>query len=131
MVTERNKLLTKVLCGLIILVSGIVIGAGITIMLVKQRVIWINKPHKDVNEITQMIRNKYELDESQTSRVQQLINDAFQQKKQYDDEEDQRREAGAQKMIVEMNSIMTPEQFKRWNNDFQKMREKFKKRAEK
>jgi len=134
MVTEiiqRNKLLVRMLCGLIILASGTAIGAGTTIMLVKHHVMWISKPHKDANEITEMISKKYGLNPQQTQQVQQIIDKAFQQRKQSDEEEDKRREAGIQTIIAEMNDVLTPEQFERWNKDFQVFREKHKKPAQK
>ena len=137
MVTDENniaksyrskKMVIKLICGVVILISGIAIGAGATIMLVKHRVIWISKPHKDANDITKMISEKYGLTTQQTQQVKQIINKTFQKRKQYDLEEDQRHEADAQKVIAEMNSVLTPQQFERWNKDFQAMREKFKKR---
>ncbi|MFA5292112.1 MAG: hypothetical protein WC496_03665 [Phycisphaerae bacterium] len=140
MVTEENniaksyrskKITIFFLWGLVILVSGIIIGAGATVLMVKQRIIWINKPSKDANEITQMISEKYGLSEQQTQQVQQVFDKAFQKRKQYVQEQDQRRETDTQTMITEMNSILTPEQFEKWNKDFQIMQEKFKKRFKK
>ncbi len=140
MVTEENiivnryrhkKMLLWLLCGVIILTSGVIIGAGGTILLVKQRVIWISRPHKDANEIAQEITEKYGLNPQQTQQVGQLINKAFQQKKLYDEEEKKKREADIQIMIADMNQILTPQQFERWNKDFQAFREKHKKPAKK
>ena len=123
-----NKRLIKILCGLIILASGIVIGSGATILMVKHRVIWVSKSHKDANEITNKITTKYALTPQQAEQIKQIINKAFAQKKMYDDAQDKQRDEYSKIFIAEMNSVMTPEQFERWNTDFQAMRDKFKKR---
>ncbi len=133
MVTEENIIknyrLKKILLWLIIFISGIAIGAGGTIMLIKQRVIWIgvSHPHKDANDIAKEISEKYDLNSQQTTQVGQIINKAFQQKKIYDAEEDKRHEADIQTLIADMNSVLTGQQFERWNKDFQAMRDKHKK----
>jgi len=128
---QSNKLSVRILCGLVILISGVIIGIGTTIILVKQRVMWINVPHKDANEVTEIINKKYGLTEQQTQQISVLLHNAFQQKNFRDAEEDKRREADAQQMIADMNTILTPEQFVRWNTDFQAMRDNFKKHLKK
>ncbi|OQA03340.1 MAG: hypothetical protein BWY69_00521 [Planctomycetes bacterium ADurb.Bin401] len=123
-----NKLWIRLLCAFVILASGIAIGAGGTILLVKHRVIWISKAHMDANSLTKLIAEKYDLDSQQTGLVRELINDAFVRKNLNDEAESARREMYAQKMITDMNSILTPQQFQRWSKDFQEMRERYKKR---
>ena len=67
------------------------------------------------------------MNSQQTTQVGQIINKAFQQKKIYDAEEDKRHEADIQTLIADMNSVLTGQQFERWNKDFQAMRDKHKK----
>lgn len=129
---RHKRILVGILYAAIILASGIAIGAGGTILLVKHRVIWIgHHPHKDIAGITKEISEKYGLNQQQTKQVEEIINKVFQQKKLNDEEMNKRREADTQIMIAEMNSVLTPEQFARWNKDFQEMREKFQKRFKK
>ena len=138
MVDENNiakqscskKSILWLICA-VIFVSGIAIGAGGTILLVRQRVIWVGHPHKNSADITKEISEKYGLNPQQTQQVRQIIDNAFQQKKQSDDEADKRREAGIRTVVAEMNEVLTPEQFERWNKDFQAFREKHKKPAKK
>jgi hypothetical protein len=124
---QQNKLFAKILCGLVIFISGIIIGGGATVMMVKHRVIWVDKTHRDANQIAKMITEKYGLNPEQSQQVQQIMAKAFAQKKSFDDMQDKQRDDYAQVFITEMNSVMTPEQFAAWNKDFQEMRGKFKK----
>ena len=134
--TEKNTLkhyrhkqvLLRIICAVIILLSGIVIGAGGTILLVKHRVIWIGHPHRNAADITKEISEKYKLDQQQTKQVEEILNKVFQQRELYDEEMDKKRDADTQIMIAEMNNVLTPSQFERWNKDFQAMREKYKNR---
>jgi hypothetical protein len=125
---RHKQALLRIICAVIILISGIVIGAGGTILLVKHRVIWIGHPHKNAADITKEISQKYGLTQQQTKQVEGILNKTFQQRELYDEEMDKKRDADTQIMIAEMNNVLTPAQFERWNKDFQTMREKFKNR---
>ena len=125
---RHKQILLRIVSAAVILASGIVIGAGGTILLVKHRVIWTSHKHKNAADITKEISKKYGLNQLQTKQVEQIIAKTFEQKKLYDEEMDQKRDADAQIIIAEMNDVLTPGQFERWNKDFQAMREKFKNR---
>lgn len=128
---QRKSLIIKWLCGLIILASGIAIGAGATILMVKHRVIWVSKPRKDASVIAKQMVDKYSLTPQQTQQVQQIIDKAFEQRKLNDELQDKKREETAQAVIAEMNSVLTPQQYEKWLKDFQEMRDRYKKRAKK
>jgi transcriptional regulator of heat shock response len=126
---RHKQVLLRIICAVIILISGIAIGAGGTILLAKHRVIWIGHPHKkDAAAITKKISTKYGLTQEQTKQVEQILNKAFQQRELHNKEMDKKRDADTQIIIAEMNDVLTPAQFERWNKDFQAMREKFKNR---
>jgi len=125
---RHKQILLRIVSAAIILASGIIIGAGGTILLVKQRVIWIDHKHKNADDITKEITEKYGLNQQQTKQVEQIITKAFEKRKLYDEETDNKRDADTQIIIAEMNDVLTPAQFERWNKDFQAMREKFKNR---
>jgi hypothetical protein len=125
---RHKQIALRILCGLIILTSGIAIGAGGTMLLAKNNIIWIRHKHKDAAAITKELSEKYDLNQQQTKQVEEIINRAFEQRKLYDEEMDKRREADVQIFIADMKEVLTPEQFERWNKDFQAMRDKFKKR---
>ena len=121
-----NKFL-RFFCIFIIFASGIVIGAGGTIMLIKQRVIWVSRPHKDANDITKEITEKYGLNPQQTAQVQAITTNAFMKMKANNEAQDKQREADIQTLIADMKTVFTPQQFEQWNKDFQAMRDKHKK----
>jgi hypothetical protein len=124
----NNKFL-RCFCILIILLSGIAIGAGGTIMLIKQRVIWVggSRPHKDANDITKEITEKYGLNPQQTAQVQVITTNAFMKMKANNAAQDKQHEADIQTLIADMKTVLTPQQFEQWNKDFQAMRDKHKK----
>ncbi len=123
---QHKQIFLRILSAAIILVSGILIGWGGTILLAKNNIIWIKHAHKTPAEITKIIVSKYGLNEQQAKQVEEILNKAFTQRKLDDDEMDQRRDAYSQVVIAEMKEVLSPEQFERWNKDFQTMREKFK-----
>jgi len=121
---KHKRMFLWIVCAAIILASGFAIGAGGTILLAKNHIIWISHKHKDADEVTKEISEKYGLNQQQTKQVAEIINKAFEQRKLYDDEMDQKRDAYAEVVIAQMKEVLTPEQFERWNKDFQAMREK-------
>jgi len=125
---QSNKVIIKLLCALIIFISGIVIGSGATVMMIKHRVIWVSRTSKDVNDIAAKVTKKYSLTPQQSEQVRIIIDKAFQQKKLRDEYVDKQRDEYAQVIISEMNSVLTPEQFKRWSKDFEEIRNRIKKR---
>ena len=126
-----NKLWVRLLCAFIILFSGIAIGIGGTILMVKHRVIWISRMPKDANDITEMVAKKYDLNPQQVDQVRKIITNSFEQRKLDDETLSAKRDIYAKQIAAEMNSILTPEQFEKWNKDFQEMRERIKKRNKK
>jgi polyhydroxyalkanoate synthesis regulator phasin len=128
---QHKRTLLWIICAAVILISGIVIGAGGTMLLVKHRVIWIGHPFKDAAAITKEISKKYDLNEQQAKQVEDILNRAFEKKQLQRDERDKQREQEAQILIAEMNEVLNRQQFERWNRDFQELREKFKKPAKK
>lgn len=124
---QHKRTLVRIICEVIILISGIAIGAGGTMLLVKHRVIWIGPPHKDAAAIAKEISKKYGLNEQQAKQVEDIFNRAFERKELQHDERDKQREQEAQLLITEMNDVLDRQQFERWNKDFQELREKFKK----
>lgn len=123
-----NKIGIKILCFLIILISGIIIGICTTVQLVKHKVIWVNVTHKDVNEITRKITVNYDLTSQQTEQVHQILERAFERRKLRDAELTRKREESAQIVISEMNSVLTPEQYTKWLQAFREVHERIKKR---
>ena len=128
---QHKRTLLWIICAAIILISGIVIGAGGTMLLVRHKVIWVGHPHKDTATIVKEMSQKYGLNEQQAKQVEDILNRAFEQMRLQWEEREKQHEQDAQLMIAEMNDVLNREQFDRWNRDFQELREKFKKPSKK
>jgi hypothetical protein len=124
---SRKQVIIMTVCAAVILLSGIAIGVGSTILLAQNRFIRIDPPHKTADEITKKISAEYGLNSQQTAQVQTLLTDMFEKGKLRHDEMDAKRDADAEIMIAQMKLILTDEQFAKWNENFSKLREKFKK----
>lgn len=124
---SRKQTITLTICAAVILLSGIAIGVGATILLAQNRFIDINHPHKTTDDITKEISKKYNLSSQQTAQVQTLLSDMFEKGKLRRDEMDAQRNADTETMIAQMKLILTDEQFAKWNENFTKLRAKFKK----
>ncbi len=128
---SRRQLLTQVVVAGVILVSGIGIGAGGTILTLKDRIVWhIPSPPPDRppnrgpdggGGIVEMLRTKYSLSDEQVEKVRALFAARLEQtrtrRKQLNDAEDAERK----QLIEDMKPILTTEQFEQWSTDYQKM----------
>ncbi len=126
----RHKQITLwIICAVVILISGIAIGTGTTMLLIKHRIIWIGHPHKDAAAIAKKISEKYKLSQQQTTAVEAIFEEAFQRKQLQREEMRKKRDEEAQILIAEMKDILTPQQFERWDKDFQAMKDRYKNRS--
>ncbi|MDD5133944.1 MAG: hypothetical protein PHP01_00860 [Phycisphaerae bacterium] len=139
MVTEENivktyrtkKMFLWLLCCLIILASGIAIGAGASILLVKHRVIWIShRPESAAVEAKEMAA-RYGLNPLQTTQVEAIFTRALERRQLRREETGKKRDEDAQILTAEMQETLTPQQFEKWNRHFQEMRENYKNRFKK
>lgn len=124
---SRKQVIIMVICAAVIFLSGIAIGIGSTVLLAQNRFIKIAPSHMTAESLTKKISEKYGLNSQQTTQVQTLLNDMFAKGKLNRDEMDARRDADAEIMIAQMKLILTDEQFAKWNENFTKLRAKFKK----
>ncbi|OHB56982.1 MAG: hypothetical protein A2173_09300 [Planctomycetes bacterium RBG_13_44_8b] len=124
---RHKQIAIWIICAAVILLSGVVIGAGGTMLLVKHRIIRLGRPYKDAAVIAKEISKKYGLNEQQAKQVEDIFSRAFERKQLQREERDRQREQDTQNLIAEMNDVLEREQFERWNRDFQELRGKFKK----
>lgn len=125
---RHKRILLYIVCAGIILTSGIVIGAGATILLVKHKVIWISHRTEDAAEEAREMRDEYGLNQQQTNQIEAVYNRAFERKQLRQKENSKKRDEEAQIFAAEIKEVLTPQQFERWNKDFQVKREKYKDR---
>ena len=60
---RHKQIFLRIICAAVILASGILIGAGGTVLLAKYNIIWIDHKHKDAAAITKEITEKYGLNQ--------------------------------------------------------------------
>jgi len=122
----RRQLLMQAVVASVILASGIGIGAGGTILALKDRIIpWMRLPPPDMppgpepNDLVNRWRDDYGLSEKQTQQVKDVLTKQFAamrelRQKSYDTERSEREKfAGA------IKKIFTPEQFTKWQQDLE------------
>ena len=128
---RRKQIITQIVVGVIIFISGIVVGSGGTIALLKNRVIWIHQhPKKDAATIAKQIGSKYGLTDEQTQRVEQIFANRLKTTKAVHKEFDVKMEAEYQNLAAAMKEALSLEQFERWHKDFEARRDHRKKMFE-
>ena len=126
---QTKQTLTQLLAAAIILISGIAIGVGTTVILVKYRVIWIKHKHLPTpHQMALEVDKKYDLTDTQFEKVKQNFEKAKESKDDLRNQIHSKIDLQRQQLIEEMKIDLTPQQFERWNADFQQKIEKLKRR---
>jgi hypothetical protein len=109
--------------GLLIVVSGVVIGAGTTVLLLRDRIARPPSPGEETAAaIAADLRSRYDLTDDQTRQVREIMT------RRMDAIEVIRREAHEkitgehEALRAEMKAVLKPEQFQRWSAQFDAMR---------
>ncbi len=127
--SRSRQILVQIIVGSIILVSGIIIGSGGTILLAKHKVIWISHRHKaDPASIAKKISSRYGLDDRQTRQVEDIFREGFQRKELIYKQMSAKMDARRQVLVAKMKEVLSPAQFEKWHKDLQIRMEKRKKR---
>jgi Spy/CpxP family protein refolding chaperone len=124
---SRRQLLMQVVVAGVILVSGIGIGTGGTILALKDRIVWQDPPTPPDRggergprppNVVEEWKTKYSLSDEQAQKVKALFDARFeagrlrweQLRKIEADEREQ--------LVADMKGILTPEQFESWHADY-------------
>ena len=124
---SRRQLLTQFVVAGVILVSGIGIGAGGTILALQDRIVWQPPPRPTDRggergprppNVVEEWKTKYSLPDEQAQKVKALFDARFeagrlrweQLRKIEADEREQ--------LVADMKGILTPEQFEPWHADY-------------
>jgi len=125
---RRTQLSLQIIVAAVIFASGIIVGAGGTILLVRHKVLWIHHYHKEAASIALQIKARYNLTEQQTKKVEDVFTRAFESRKAVRSQLQTKFDAEREKLVSEMKAVLTPQQFEKWHIDFQKRLEQYKKR---
>jgi hypothetical protein len=128
---NRRQLLMQAVVAVVILASGIGIGAGGTILTLRDRIVWhIPSPSPDRDrqpgprpggDIVKMLKVQYNLSDEQEEKVKTLFAARLEQARARWKELNTAEQAEREKLIEDMKPILTPEQFEKWSLDYRKM----------
>ena len=127
--TSRRKVKLQILLGFLILLSGVIIGAGGTVILLRGRIIWRSphRPKTTAEGIAKRIGDSYELSESQVRQVEAIVAKRLQAKQAMRQEMDERSASADDELLVEMRYVLSAEQFESWAREFRARRDRHRK----
>ena len=126
--SRRKILALQIVVAAVIFASGIVVGSGATILLVKHRVLWIQRHKKQASTIASNIQTRYGLSNDQTAKVEDIFTKAMQGRRTIRNEMRTKFDTERAKLVSEMKTVLSAEQFEKWHIDFQKRIERYRKR---
>ena len=120
--SHRSKqMYLQIIVGIIILSCGIVIGLGMTLLRMKDRMM-MRGPRPPLMAIVQDIQTRYNLTPEQVEKVEEILGRRRERMHTQFDELRTKMEAEFQGLSAEMKEVLTPEQYERWENDFRSRR---------
>jgi hypothetical protein len=120
---RRKQIYLQIIVAIIILSCGIVIGSGVTLLRLKDRVV-MRGPRPPLIAIVEDIQTRYDLTPEQTEQAEDILGKSRETLHTLFEEFRQRTEAEFQKISIEMKEVLSPEQYERWENDFRSRRER-------
>ena len=120
---HRKQIYLQIIAGIIILVCGVVIGSGITLLRLKDKMI-MRGPRPPLPAIIEDIQGRYDLTREQVEKVEGVLGKRRETMHSLFEEFRQKTEAEFQKISIEMKEILSPEQYERWEKDFKFRRER-------
>ena len=125
---DRRQLLLQVSVGVVILVSGVGIGAGSTILLLQDRIVWQPPPRptdrrgergpRPPDFVTEL-RTKYSLSDEQVQKVRDLFAARFEAGRARWEQLRKIEADEREQLVTNMKGILTPEQFEPWHAEYQ------------
>jgi len=112
-----------VLVGLVIVVSGAVIGAGVTVLALKNRLAAPPSPgERTATLIASDLRNRYNLTDEQAKQVKEIMATRMEVIEAIRQEMHKKVATEHEKLRADMKKVLTPEQFERWSAQFESLR---------
>jgi len=123
----RRQIVAQIIVAAVILASGIGIGTGGTILALKDRIMWRfpprGGPQWDPSEDINRWRTELALSDDQAQQIRDVFTKRHAAFRQRLDEMFQVQEAERKEFVASMKSILTPDQFRKWEHEV-KEREK-------
>jgi len=120
---HRKRIIIQIFVATIIFLSGIIAGSTGTIVYLKNRgILRPPRPHHPprimASKIAEEIGSDYDLSDNQTKQVEQIFEKAGRTLETLRQEFEEKMETGKQQITAEMKQLLSPEQFERWQQDF-------------
>ena len=108
------------LAAMIIFMSGLIIGACITLFSIKDKVMWMGPPPspQTASAIAQEIQGKFNLTDEQTKKVEEIFETAVESVSAMRKASAVQMEQSRKNTIKQMRDVLSEEQFDAWLNDF-------------
>ena len=118
-----KRIITQIFVATIIFLSGVITGAGGTVILLKSRGILRPQrpprpPRMMASDIAKEIGAEYGLTDEQIEQVEQVFEKAGQSLETMRQDFNERMETGKQEIITGMKAILSPDKFEKWQEDF-------------
>ena len=112
-----------VLVGAIIVASGVVIGAGATVLILKNCLVTAPAAGAPAAAaIADDLRSRYDLTAEQAARVRQIMAERMEAIEAIRSAAHEKMRAEHEKLRAEMKTVLTPEQYARWSEHFDAVR---------
>jgi hypothetical protein len=118
---SRRQIISQVGIAAVILISGMGIGTGGTILVLRDRIMWRFLPPPpppfDVNDVVQRWKADYSLTDEQASQAREAFITSQSNTRKLFAESWQKQMAEQAKFVKVMGTIFTPEQFQKFKSD--------------
>ncbi|MCX5643169.1 MAG: hypothetical protein NTZ17_00545 [Phycisphaerae bacterium] len=128
---NRRQLLMQAVVAVVILVSGIGIGAGGTILALKNRLVPRlrlpppSPPGMEPNVLVERWKGEYGLSDKQAQQAKDTLTKQFAATRELWQKFTQAEQSEREKFATAIKKILTPEQFTKWDEDLKKRLEHF------
>jgi EF hand len=121
----HRKTRPVLLLGAVLLVSGIVIGAGGAMLLMHNRPARRGYRSFNSSDIAARIAKECGLDEAKTKEVEAVVERNMTDLKAIRQDVSKRMSVVHERLRADLKQVLTPEQYEKWNKHFEKMRKSF------
>ncbi len=121
---SRRQTRQLIALGVVILISGIVIGSGATMLCLKDRTVRPSKYEgKQHLHLVKKMQADYDLSKEQSGQLEELFKKRFANTQTIRQESRQKMNEERKELIASVKEVLTKEQFDKWDKEF-KTREK-------
>jgi hypothetical protein len=119
---RRRQILLQVVVGMIILICGIVIGWGAAVLQLKDKMMMPPGPRPPTREVVEDMEARYDLTPEQAKQVGAAFGKRRDTLQTLFEEFRRKSETEFQTLSAYIKKILTPGQYERWEQDFQRRR---------